>query len=374
MTSLWSKQPFKAIYFALFLLKLPLLMTLYPVRYSLKQFRPLPEWSLRICLASAFVRECLEFVTTTRSSGFGIVQSGQLKAKQRFALAAPGNPSLYSGVLASGVSKPVPVGGLWYPGPIPHGSADVGRERVVIHFPGGAFVVASGSDTVGWHIASTMPRQLRASRTFIAQYRPAESADTRFPAAIQDLLTFYHYVLGLGVDPRNIVLSGDSAGGNLALALLRHLEAASQLPLPGGVMVWSPWTHVTADASRDYSQCNNHRGDMLVGSFLQWGADAYLPEQHSRETTPYISPLHHPFSTSVPVFLQAGTAEAFYDSVKSFASEMAGIPGNRIRLHSVDLAPHDLILTHELLGMTAQLQEAAEDAYNFFEKCRSSVC
>jgi hypothetical protein len=65
------------------------------------------------------------------------------------------------------------------------------------------------------------------------QYRLA-GPNAPFPAAVQDLLTSYHYVLDLGVTPENITLVGDSAGGNVVIAFLRYLETGqSLLPRPG---------------------------------------------------------------------------------------------------------------------------------------------
>lgn len=70
------------------------------------------------------------------------------------------------------------------------------------------------------------------------QYRLASDSSTRFPAAMQDGLTAYMYLLGQGVSPRDIVLSGDSAGANLVVALVRYLtEEKGFLPLPRVVIV-----------------------------------------------------------------------------------------------------------------------------------------
>lgn len=55
--------------------------------------------------------------------------------------------------------------------------------------------------------------------SLMPQYRLASDSSTRFPAAMQDRLTAYMYLLGQGVSPEDIVLSGDSAGANLVVAL-----------------------------------------------------------------------------------------------------------------------------------------------------------
>ncbi|RYP72194.1 hypothetical protein DL771_004324 [Monosporascus sp. 5C6A] len=142
----------------------------------------------------------------TRSTWLCTVRSGQAKAKERFSLVSPAELKIYSGVLAPGTIKPVPVGGVWFPAPISAAATeDLSHEKVVLHFPGGAFVLAFAFEGVGQNISNTMAQHMKATRTFVAQYRVATSSDTRFPAALQDLLTFYHYILSLGVDPKNII-------------------------------------------------------------------------------------------------------------------------------------------------------------------------
>ncbi|RYP66527.1 hypothetical protein DL769_006011 [Monosporascus sp. CRB-8-3] len=176
MAPIWSKQPFKAIYTGFVILKLPFLLVVLAIRYGFKPFRPLPGWSFTA------------------------------KAKERLSLVNPAELKIYSGVLAPGAIKPVPVGGVWFPAPISAAATeDLSREKVVLHFPGGAFVLAFAFEGVGQNVSNTMAQHMKATRTFVAQYRVATSSDTRFPAALQDLLTFYHYILSLGVDPKNII-------------------------------------------------------------------------------------------------------------------------------------------------------------------------
>lgn len=72
-----------------------------------------------------------------------------------------------------------------------------------------------------------------ATNVLHVSYRLA-GAQSPFPAAVQDVLSCYSYVLDLGVPLENITVVGDSAGGNLAIALLRYLETAqTQIPCPG---------------------------------------------------------------------------------------------------------------------------------------------
>lgn len=203
-------------------------------------------------------------------------------------------------------------------------------------------------------------KHLKASRLLWAQYRLAADEDMSFPAAVQDALTYYNCVVSLGINPKNIILSGDSAGGNVVLA--------PALPLPGGAIVFSPWVEVTPNVGEVYSAYRNATSDILDPRFLQWGAASYLGKNGSQgEAAPYTLPLNHPFKTSVPVYIHVGAAEAFCQSVTSFAGSMQGIGGNRVGFYATAKAPHDLLLSHPLFGMEGELCAVVNEAGKFFD-------
>ncbi|KAI1375522.1 Alpha/Beta hydrolase protein [Hypoxylon crocopeplum] len=370
MAPVWSKQPLKAIFTTFLLLRMIVLLPWLLVRYIPKSSRPFPEWSLKLCIINALARQIFVYRVQTRSNDMSSVISDHQKAEERYSLAKPAEATLYSGILTPGVAKPAAVGGLWYPAPLYEGSSNLDDEKVVLHFPSSAFVLAFGQEMHGRDVAKAMSRYLKATRTFFAQYRLSADATTRFPAALQDLLTFYHYILSLGVKPQNIILSGDSAAGNLVIALLRYLEETSRsLPPPGGAIVWSPWVHVTSQAGADYDASGNAANDCLIAPLLQWGAQSYLPEkQPTAEELAYISPLHHPFRTNVPLFIHGGTAEALLDTIKEFSKQMAEVDGNRVKFHSTDFASHDLIMAYNGVGLEREVESAVGDAYGLFEQ------
>lgn len=240
-----------------------------------------------------------------------------------------------------------------------------------------------GHQTSGQPISELFLKHFAADKLIWAQYRLAADETTCFPAAVQDALTYYHYVLSLGVHPRNITLSGDSAGGNVVLALMRYLEAQQRsthelpadrstytpLPLPGGAIVFSPWVHVTSKAGEDYKACRNTKADILTGPLLQWGANSYLPA-NDRAVKANVSPIHHPFRTSIPLYIHAGGVEALLGSISSFADEMGQMEGNRVRFYATAKGPHDLLLCHSSFGMTQELRVALDDARTFLQEDR----
>lgn len=230
MAPLWSSQPFKAIYIAVFLIKTPLYLAFLSIFYIPKSLRPLPEWGFRVCLVRAAMRAVFQMFADIRYQRPRQLEPGT--ARERFAvIEAP--KEIFTGILAPAIVKPEPVPGIWFPAPVGRDATAPANRRVVLEFLGGAFVAALDPNIMGKDIAGLMSRHLKATNTFIAQYRLA-TPNTRFPAAVQDALTVYSHVLGLGVPAEDIILSGDSSGGNLILALLRYLNTSeAKLPCPG---------------------------------------------------------------------------------------------------------------------------------------------
>ncbi|KAI8631151.1 Alpha/Beta hydrolase protein [Xylariaceae sp. FL1651] len=371
MAPIWSKQPFKALYTTYYLLTTLAILPWLLVRYSTKYARPYAAWNFSYCLVNAIGRGLFTFYTQTRTNGMSSVLSDHKKAGERYALLEPAEPSLYTGVLAPRRTAPAPIGGLWYPAPLLAKSLDIKTAKVVLHFPGGAFVRAYGQEYWGKPVSSAILNFSAANFVLFAQYRLSVDDSTRFPAALQDAVTAYNYILRLGVEPKNIILSGDSAGGNLVLALLRYLEtpaAMKALPLPCGAMIWSPWVRVSLQAGAEFDSSKNSANDVISAPILQWGAEAYLPKpQPTAEELAYISPLEHPFHLRVPLFIQSGTAEGFHDNIREFANNMSSVDGNHVRWHATDFATHDMIMAYEGFGFEGDMEAAMRDAFHFFE-------
>ncbi|CAG8746442.1 4883_t:CDS:2, partial [Dentiscutata heterogama] len=119
-------------------------------------------------------------------------------------------------------------------------------DNVVLYLHGGAFRFGSSK------IARTFTFKLAESansRVFALDYRL--SPENQFPAALCDSIAAYLYLINPGpeagfepINPKKIVLSGESAGGTLVFALLLFLRDAG-LPLPGGSIALSPWVDLT---------------------------------------------------------------------------------------------------------------------------------
>jgi acetyl esterase/lipase len=144
-----------------------------------------------------------------------------------------------------------------------------------------------------------------------------------FPAAVDDAVAAYRWLLGTGVAPSDIVVAGDSAGGGLTVALLVALRDAG-VPLPAAGVCISPWTDLGCTGE---SMTTRAAADPMVqrDSLLPMAA-AYLAGQDPR--LPLASPLHADLRGLPPLLVHVGTAETLLDDSTRLAerARAAGVP------------------------------------------------
>ena len=117
---------------------------------------------------------------------------------------------------------------------------DERRQGVILYLHGGGYACGDLEYAKGY--GSTLAVRC-GIRVFSPAYRLAP--ESPFPAALEDALESYRYLLKKGYDPRQIALCGESAGGGLIYALCLKLKEEN-LPLPGGLISMSPWTDLTS--------------------------------------------------------------------------------------------------------------------------------
>ena len=181
-------------------------------------------------------------------------------------------------------------------------------------------------------------------------------------------MTAYNFLLHeKGVSADRIIISGDSAGGHLALSLIRYIEQQKDLlPLPRALLLHSPWVDLTP-AGVIVERKRNATVDVLPTALLQWGAESFTPEGMDREG-PWISPMSHPFATSVPIWVQVGTAESLQDDVLKWAQAMREVEGNLVQLLEVQEGMHGLYDVAEEWGMKKELDDVMNDAVRFLRQ------
>jgi len=176
-------------------------------------------------------------------------------------------------------------------------------DSAVIHIHGGGFVGGGAKNYwgMGWRMAQKTGRMI-----FLPEYRLAP--EHPYPAGLDDLDGFYDAVLARGIQPDKLVVSGDSAGGNLALALMHRLKQRGA-PLPAGLICLSP---VTSLVRFDGSLVSNVGSDDLfsdggIGSTIAH----YCKDRDLND--PCISPLSGDVSGFPPTLFHAAESEMLRD-------------------------------------------------------------
>ena len=135
-----------------------------------------------------------------------------------------------------------------------------------------------------------------------------------YPAQLHDALAAYRWLLARGVKPGELIVGGDSAGANLTLALLL-LARDQQLPQPAMAVALSPPT----DMQNSYpSLTANQEFDWLEARMLRRWTDWYC--EAARRSDPLVTIMRADLRGLCPIYIQAGTAEIFYDSVCAFVA------------------------------------------------------
>jgi acetyl esterase/lipase len=182
--------------------------------------------------------------------------------------------------------------------------ADAPQHKAILYFHGGGFRIGS----------VTSHRDLIAQiavasgcRVLAINYRLAP--EHRFPAALDDALAGYDWMLRKGLKSANIAFAGDSAGGNLALAAMLALRE-SKRPLPAAAVLMSPWTDLAATGASYVSRAEAdpiHQRPMILAL-----AKNYLGGQGD-PCDPLVSPLYADLTDLPPLLIQVGDRETVLD-------------------------------------------------------------
>jgi epsilon-lactone hydrolase len=185
--------------------------------------------------------------------------------------------------------------------------------HVVMFLHGGAYI--SGSLLSHRHLVAQLGREAKA-RTLALNYRLAP--EHPFPAALEDTMAGYRYLLSCGYAPEHIAFAGESAGGGLAVAALVSLRDAG-VALPACVWLSSPW--VDLEMTGETMTTKASVDPLIQKPYLLEAASAYLHGANPR--TPLASPLYADLSGLPPMLIQVGTAETLLDDSTRFARSAA---------------------------------------------------
>ena len=244
--------------------------------------------------------------------------------------------------------EPVDLGGLPGEWSIVPGS-DV--SRVLMFFHGGGY--CSGSIVSHRRMVTEAGRAARM-RTLAVDYRLAP--EHPYPAAHEDAMTAWRFLRKQGIPARNIVVGGDSAGGNLTITLINRLRAAGE-EQPACAWLASPWTDLTMSGAS--LEAKDHTDPLIHKAYLDELANAYAPTPIDRRD-PLISPLFSDLHGFPPTLIQVGSSETLLDDAMRFA-RAAGLADVNVTLQ---VWPHMIhawaMWNAKLAAGRAALEQAGE--------------
>lgn len=181
------------------------------------------------------------------------------------------------------------------------------QKYVILHCHGGGY--STGSKLY----ARTLTSKLAASTSmdvFCFDYRLAP--EHPYPAATEDAMKVWNYLMLLGYGARDIIVTGDSAGGNLALSLILKLKEENRI-LPRGLILLSAWTDLTSSGKS--FQTKAEVDPVLDKEYIDRMVRAYAEGEDLKN--PFISPLFGDFKGFPPTYIQVGENEILLsDSIR----------------------------------------------------------
>ena len=194
---------------------------------------------------------------------------------------------------------------------------DAPRGNVVLHFHGGGYLIGSAKGSLEY--ASRLAAAVGGA-CYTVEYRLAP--EHPYPAAIDDAICAYRALLARGIPASSILLSGESAGGGLAVALALALRTAGD-PLPAGILAVAPFADLTVSGP----SVRAFNGDDPAASrelLIFMGASYF---QGHEPTDPLVSPLYGDLTGLPPLFVTATQGEVLLSDATRLAerAEKAGV-------------------------------------------------
>ena len=248
--------------------------------------------------------------------------------------------------------QPVRIPGYWMDRKgldIPIGESPIPGEKVLYGLHGGGYIwgSASSTDSTGSIWMGLMKRCASFRRSFAIEYRitrgPPYETEGVFPTALIDALAGYNYLIHvIGFRPEDVVIVGDSAGGNLALALTRYLveHKPGLLNPPGSLVLLSPWTDISDSHYTPGTSYNYGEFDIVplisTSPCAAWAVKSFLGPHgmQAAEKSRYLSPACRfasleevSFKDFPRSYITAGGAETFLDQIITLKQRMVNDMG-----------------------------------------------
>jgi len=227
------------------------------------------------------------------------------------------------------------------------------EDRVILYFHGGGHIM--GSSNSHKFLALKLAK-ITNMKVLSINYRLAP--EQSHPAALEDFVFVYEWLLSSGFQSKNIIIVGSSAGGYYTLMTLLKLRDNGSL-LPAGAVCLCPSTDMTISGESIYKNCSK---DIILGDLgYIWWVESHLAGNNPSD--PAVSPLHANLEGLPPILLQVSTSEMLFDDSKRFY-ERAKKVGIDITMQTWDNTLH---VFHKFLPKSIEAIEAMEKIKKFIE-------
>jgi 2-polyprenyl-6-methoxyphenol hydroxylase-like FAD-dependent oxidoreductase/acetyl esterase/lipase len=225
---------------------------------------------------------------------------------------------------------------------------DAPRGNVVLHFHGGGYLIGSAKGSLEY--AGRLAAAVNGV-CYTAEYRLAP--EHPYPAAIDDAICAYRALLARGIPASSILVSGESAGGGLAVALVLALRTAGD-PLPAAILAVAPFTDLTVSGPSVLA----FNGDDPAANrdLLKFMGASYF--QGHEPTDPLVSPLYGDLTGLPPLFVTASQGEVLLSDTTRLA-ERAAKAGVDVTLRLVEDSVHVYTIFPFLPETRATMAEVA---------------
>ena len=227
------------------------------------------------------------------------------------------------------------------------------HKAVILYLHGGGYMLGS----INTH-SPLMARIALASKTKVLAIEYGLAPEHPYPAALDDTLKAYHWLIKQGFDPKKIVIAGDSSGGGLAVATLLKLKDLDE-PQPAACACLSPWLDLQVSGETVVTHAQK---DLLVNSIgLQIAAFSYA--QETDLTHPYISPLYSDPTGLAPMYFQVSGSEVLLDDTLRFEKKAVEA--------GVDIEVHiwkNMLHVWQAFGFLPEATRAIKDVGKYIEK------
>jgi epsilon-lactone hydrolase len=237
------------------------------------------------------------------------------------------------------------------------------NDHIILQLHGGSYLM--GFADIYRRLALRYVKISRGASVLSVDYRIAP--EYKYPAALDDAFAAWNWLLSHNYQAKNILVTGDSAGGNLALALVIKLRESGG-EMPRGLILMSPWADMTGSGE---SRAFNYERDPMFGKsagderadHIREAGNPYAGDSDLKD--PHLSPIYAEFDQFPPMLIQAGDWEILLSDSRTIVK--------KAREAGVDVTlteyPGMFHVFQMFCGLLPESRCAWREVENFVQKC-----